>query len=561
MQHDVNKVQVAGGALGLAPFVVALRAVAITFLTVGVAHAATPGWDLTWNDEFDGAALDTTKWTAEFTTTPHNQERQAYLPGQVTVAGGNMVITSTNVPYQGKSYRSGRAHSNYAQRHGRWEVRADLPTSQGMWPAIWLLPDVGPYPWPSQGEIDIMENRGHQPTLTSSAFHYRNAQGNHTYVWDQQTTARFGDSVNFHSGFHTYAVEWDASKLRFFVDDVHYYTVFDAEVGGFLSRQTAPMQMTLNTAVGGQFLGDNFQPNASTVWPQQFLIDYVRVYDRNGAPLRFQNGSFEKNTGSLAGWTVFGNKDDLNNVRVHDEAFQHGGTALKIYGQSLGTTNYSGVSQGISVSPGDPVEAAASSFMRSQDALAAGTMVQMKIEFYSDFGGKHGTSALLDEVVATVAVPSSPRDVWRPHELSAVAPAGAVEARIAFVFTQSSAPGSGAIHIDNVSFQNLNEPLRADSDGDGDVDGADFLLWQQKLGTPNAQGPADADFNYDGVVDRLDLDLLKAQLGNGHVEAADQGAAARVPEPSTGVLTLTSIAGLLTWRPAAASPLTVDNSA
>jgi beta-glucanase (GH16 family) len=561
MRHNVNKVQVADGAFGVASFVAALRAVAITFLSVGAAHAAT-GWDLTWNDEFDGAALDTTKWTAEFTTTPHNQERQAYLPGQVTVAGGNMVITSTNVPYQGKSYRSGRAHSNYAQRHGRWEVRADLPTTQGMWPAIWLLPDVGPYPWPSQGEIDIMENRGHQPTLTSSAFHYRNAQGNHSYVWDQQTTAKFSDPVNFHSGFHNFAVEWDSSKLRFFVDDVHYYTVFDAEVGGFLSSQTAPMQMTLNTAVGGQFLGDDFQPNASTVWPQKFLIDYVRVYDRSDAPLRFQNGSFEKNAGSLAAWTVFGNRDDLNNVRVHDEAFEHGSAALKIFGQSLGSTNYSGVSQGISVSTGDPVQVSASSYMRSQDALAAGNTVQLKIEFYSDFGGKHGTSSLIDEVVTTIASSTTAKDAWRPHELSAVAPPNAVEARVAFVYTQSPANGGGAIHIDSVSFANMNLPNRADSDGDGDVDGSDFLLWQQKLGKQDPDGPSDGDFNYDGVVDRLDLELLESQRGAGVNDAAtERGAAAGIPEPHSAMLALTTLAGLLKFRSTQAQLTSVNEAA
>jgi beta-glucanase (GH16 family) len=528
-------------------------------LGLSTASAAPPGWTQVWNDEFEGSIIDPAKWTKEVTNTPANNERQAYTAGQVTASGGNMVITSENIPTNGKQYRSGRVHSNFTKQFGRWDVRADLPTSRGMWPAIWLLPNTDQYNWPTQGEIDIMENRGSQPNLTSSAYHYgTNPPFNHQFRFAEQTTGQFGQAENFHSGFHVYSVEWDETKLRFLVDDVHYWTLYDADAGGFLGNQSAPMWTMLNTAVGGDFLGSQ-QPDATTVWPQQFLIDYVRISDRNADAIPFRNGTFEKNQGSLAGWSVFGNRLNVNNVSVHNEAVEGGLASLKIFGQSAGGTNFSGVSQGITVSPGDPVEAAASSFIRSQDALAAGTMVQMKIEFYSDFGGRHGTASLLNEVVTTMAVPSSPRDVWRPHEMSAVAPAGAVEARLAFVFTQSSAHGGGAIHIDNVSFQNVNLPHTADADADGDVDGADFLLWQQKLGTPDPSGPADGDFNFDGVVDRADLNLLEEQRG-AEGAATEQGAAAGVPEPSTAVLALTTIAGLLKLRPAAASALTVKNA-
>ncbi len=406
-----------------------------------------------------------------------------------------------------------------------------------------------------------MENRGHQPQLTSSAFHYRNAQGNHTYLWDQQTTARFGASVDFHSGFHVYAVEWDATKLRLFIDNVHWYTVFDADVSGFLGTQSAPMQMTLNTAVGGQFL-ENEQPDGSTVWPQRFLIDYVRVFEQNDAPIRFQNGGFEKSEGSLAGWTVFGNRDYTNNVSVHNQATNVGDASLKIFGQSAGT-NYSGVSQGITVAAGDPVEVDATSFIRSQDSIAGtGNTVQMKIEFYNEFGGKYGTSAMLDEITTTIATASSPNDVWRAHEMSAVAPVGAVEARLAFVFTQPGASNAGAIHIDNVSFKNLNLPDVADANGDGVLDGADFLLWQQKLGTPDPEGPADGDFNFDGDVDAADLDVWKDQSGDGSAAVeAQQGAALHVPEPSAAMLTLTTLAGMLKLRPASASGTLFPKSA
>ena len=131
--------------------------------------APRSGYEFAWADEFNGSELDTSLWTAANTNVPTNNSLQDYLPEQVTVNGGNLVITSENLASRGLQYRSGLVQSNTLQKHGRWDIRAKLPTSKGMWPAIWLLADA---PWPSQGEIDIMENRGDQPELTSSAFHY-----------------------------------------------------------------------------------------------------------------------------------------------------------------------------------------------------------------------------------------------------------------------------------------------------------------------------------------------------------------------------------------------------
>jgi beta-glucanase (GH16 family) len=528
--------------------VIAAALVTAAFFMAPAAHAQTHGWDQVWSDEFEGTAVDPAKWAKEVTNNPANNEKQAYIADQVTVSNGNMVITSENIPSGNKPYRSGRVHSNFTKQYGRWEVRADLPTSKGLWPAIWLLPNTDQYNWPSQGEIDIMENRGQQPHLTSSAYHYgTNPPFNHQFRFSEQTMARFGQPVDFHDGFHTYAVEWDATKLRFFVDDLHHWTLFNSDTGGFLGNQSAPMWTMLNTAVGGDFLGPGGQPDGTTVWPQQFLIDYVRIADRNDDPLRFRNGGFEKRDGSLAHWSVFGNVKDTNNVSLHNQAVQDGDASLKLFGQSRGATNFSGVSQGITVSPGDPIELSAESFVRSQDALATGNQVHMKIEFYSDFGGRHGSSAFLNEVTTTIADPASPKDTWRLHELSAVAPANAVEARVALVFQQSASNGGGAIHIDNVSFRNLNLPTLADANGDGRVDGADMMLWQQKMGTADPEGPADGDFNYDGEVDGADLDLWEEQSGTGP-EPADQGAGVTIPEPSAAAITLTGIAGLLKLR-------------
>ncbi len=243
------------------------------------ASAAPPGWDLVWNDEFEGSSLDTSKWDAIDWTTPFNNELQAYHPGQVAVTGGNLALTAIDMPYGGKAYRSGKVKSKWAQQYGRWEVRAKLPGTRGTWPAIWLLPELRQYPWPSQGEIDIMEHRGDKPTMTTSAFHWGPNPRGRKFLTSKQEISHAGRLVDFTDSFHTYAVEWDAQKLRFFVDDVHHYTIHDRDTDGFLGGQSAPAEVQLNVAVGGDYV-DDVQPDGTSVWPQQMLVDYVRVYVR-----------------------------------------------------------------------------------------------------------------------------------------------------------------------------------------------------------------------------------------------------------------------------------------
>ena len=96
--------------------------------------APRSGYEFAWADEFNGSELDTSLWTAANTNVPTNNSLQDYLPEQVTVNGGNLVITSENLASRGLQYRSGLVQSNTLQKHGRWDIRAKLPTSKGMWP-------------------------------------------------------------------------------------------------------------------------------------------------------------------------------------------------------------------------------------------------------------------------------------------------------------------------------------------------------------------------------------------------------------------------------------------
>lgn len=421
---------------------------------LALAQVPTPsGYQLAWSDDFDGATLNTNRWTPANTNVPTNNSRQDYLPQQVAVGNGNLVITSENLPSRGLPYRSGLVTSTAVQKYGRWEVRAKLPTSTGMWPAIWLLPDAL---WPSQGEIDIMENRGNEPTKTSSAFHYgTNPPYQHSFRYSEHTRVHNEQLINFHSGFHIYAMEWDPQQIRFYVDDVHFWTLRNPSVNGFLSNSIGPMRLIINTAIGGDFLPN---PDASTVWPQRFEVDFVRVYTRleSGPTLSFENGGFEANGGSMGHWTTFGNI--INNVSTSSSYVMEGDSSLKLYGQFNGQTNFSGVEQGLSVLPGQELMATARAWIPSNDSIAgSGNRVELKIDYYRQLYGLFGSSEYISSDWVVLADGNSPNNVWLSRDLISTVPANAVEARVALVFRQQ-ANAAGAVFVDDVQFGTTQMP-------------------------------------------------------------------------------------------------------
>src|SRR3972149_9083194 len=183
-----------------------------------------PGWRIIVNDEFDGPGLNTTLWTALDRRNSFNEEKQYYHPNQVTVVDGNLNLTAIDVPRDGKDYQSGLITSKALYGPGRFEARIDLPTTQGMWPAFWL--NANHVPWPQGGEIDVMENRGSQPTLTSSAFHWqKDPEANRRFEFHEYTASDGGNPVDFHASFHTYAVEWEETQIRYYVDGNLHFTM------------------------------------------------------------------------------------------------------------------------------------------------------------------------------------------------------------------------------------------------------------------------------------------------------------------------------------------------
>lgn len=158
-------------------------------------------------------------------------------------------------------------------KYGRFEVRAKLPTGRGIWPAIWFLPSESVYGnWPSSGEIDLMENVGYDPNQIFFT--------THTERYNHETGEGRGGSTDLvapYNNFYTYALEWYADSLRFYVDDVLYYSLDKKPTDTYREWPfDQKMHLILNNAVGGDWAGS--QGIDSTIFPQKFEVDFVKVY-------------------------------------------------------------------------------------------------------------------------------------------------------------------------------------------------------------------------------------------------------------------------------------------
>ena len=186
-----------------------------------------------------------------------------------TAANGTLAISAaparTALP-TGQNYTSGviTTEGHFAHQYGYYEVRADLTGGKGFWPAFWLLPANN-----SNGaELDIMEYSSRLPNEYATTVHTK-ASGAHEAM--QQFNKNLPDLSN---GFHTFAVDWQADKVTWFVDHQAVYAVKTP------SDFHQPMHILLNLAAGGggDWVGD---PDGSI---QHFQIDHVRVWDHNPNP-------------------------------------------------------------------------------------------------------------------------------------------------------------------------------------------------------------------------------------------------------------------------------------
>ena len=242
-------------------------------------HTPEPQWTLVWSDEFeqpDGSPPSPKNWIHTTGGSGFgNGELQSYTNEieNAYIENNMLVIKAIEEEYLGRDYTSARLNSlTLAQfTYGRFEVRAKLPNTQGIWPAIWLLPAIGSSP--VNGEIDIMELIGKEPFRAYGTLHYGLPYENQGGWFD------LPDGATFDQDFHVFSIEWEEQEIRWYVDGQMYFKANEWYTSQAKQPYPAPFNkpffFILNVAVGGTWPGS---PDETSVFPQTMIVDYVRVY-------------------------------------------------------------------------------------------------------------------------------------------------------------------------------------------------------------------------------------------------------------------------------------------
>lgn len=244
------------------------------------------GWVCIWADEFDGDAVDETKWTfEEGGFGGGNQEVQYYSRNNAEIVDSKLVITAHKESIGGKLYTSARLNTKYkgSFKYVRIVVSAKMPTGRGTWPAIWMMPLMNVYGgWPRSGEIDIMEYVGYDVNRIHSTIHTEKFNHN---LGTQLGYSRLYQDVE--TTFKDYEMIWTPGSIQTFVDgdklgefayvphfnqDVPYHHAFPFDQEFFL---------ILNLAIGGTWGGA--QGIDTEMFPTAMEVDYVRVYKQDYA--------------------------------------------------------------------------------------------------------------------------------------------------------------------------------------------------------------------------------------------------------------------------------------
>lgn len=517
-----------------------------------------------WQDEFDGTSVEPARWTYDIGTGSQygltgwgNNELQYYTnrTQNASVSGGMLTITALKESYGGQSYTSARLKTQglFSQAGGRFEIRAALPTGQGFWPAIWMLPAGEAYGgWAASGEIDIMEAKGQQPDRVNGTIHYGGSWPNNT--WSEST--RILPTGQTIASFHTYALEWDTAgtpAIRWYVDDVLYATKTSwwSSGGAYPAPFDKPFSMLLNLAVGGNYVGS---PNGSTPFPATMKVDYVRV-----------------STAAPPAITLAAPSGTLTQGAVGNPVIAAAASVTKTGAGTMRLTAANTHTGPTRVQAGRVELANASAAARSQVQVSGSGVLAVAGGLDATIGGltiDSGSRVDLGSGRLTVA------SGWS----AATAYASVAAARGDGSWTRSAGIGSSTVAaavatgvpravgwVDNGNGSITFAPtVPGDATLDGYVDILDaaavtssaafdrpvFASWQQ------------GDFNYDRIVDILDIaDFVSTGLFDAGPLSATSVAA--VPEPA-GRMTLPLAAAVacfsLRWRRAGAAGRTRDRS-
>jgi beta-glucanase (GH16 family) len=241
--------------------------------------ASYPGYTLAWSDEFNGRALNTQDWNYEQGNNNgwgnHELENYTNRTQNVFVSAGHLVIEARQEAFGGNSYTSGRitTQNKRTVTYGRIDIRAKLPVTKGMWPALWMLgSNISSVPWPGCGETDIMELVGSSPARVTGSLHWQQAGGSEgTY----NNNYDLSSGQDFSQQFHVFSLVWQNNSVQFLVDDHVYVSGGAANVTSGTYPFNSPFFFIFNIAVGGDWPGP---PDGTTGFPQRMFVDYVRVF-------------------------------------------------------------------------------------------------------------------------------------------------------------------------------------------------------------------------------------------------------------------------------------------
>lgn len=260
------------------------------------------GYALVWQDEFNGNALDLSKWDYMLGVQDvygnsrgpwywGNNELQYYTKDAATVRDGMLVITASraNTPDDHTSFTSARIHTRDKGHwtYGYFEARMQTPAQNGMWPAFWMLPQPASKAnsgnkyggWAANGEIDIMEARGSSKSWVDTTLHYADGNQNNKYNTYKGTTTKISGTTE---DWHIYALEWCVDHMSWYIDGLEVLRI-DNTTWNHVFASTNPyapfdvdFYILLNLAVGGNY-DRGREPDADFV-SAEMHVDYVRVY-------------------------------------------------------------------------------------------------------------------------------------------------------------------------------------------------------------------------------------------------------------------------------------------
>ncbi|MDO5987594.1 family 16 glycosylhydrolase [Flavivirga amylovorans] len=253
------------------------------------------GYKLVWSDEFNYQGRpDSTKWAFEYGL-KRNQEKQYYVDSlkNARVEKGLLVLETHKetikneafVSKDAKGWKKNWEYANYTApslttkgiaewTYGRIEIRAQLPKGVGLWPAFWMIgANYDEVRWPECGEIDIMEHVGFNPDSIFGTIH--------TKAYNHMKGTEKGKKIFIdkpYDSFHVFALEWTPEKMDFILDDTVYNHIENEHKTTHEWPFDQDFHLKINIAVGGMLGGQKGIDD--TVFPQQMLIDYVRVFQK-----------------------------------------------------------------------------------------------------------------------------------------------------------------------------------------------------------------------------------------------------------------------------------------